>query len=252
MLLEKRLEEIVRLVEVRKSVTVQELMEILGASESTVRRDLGILHEQGRLMRVHGGAVAIEGSYASRDLYVHERNEINIEDKVDIARYAASLITDEDFVFVDAGTTTEHLIDFLECKGATFVTNGIVHGKKLSRLGYTTYILGGQLKESTEAIVGEDAIATLEKYNFTKGFFGTNGISLDTGFSTPDAREAMVKQKAASKCKDKFILADKSKFTQISPVTFLEFEHANIITKALGNRENAYKKLKNVLEVDKR
>lgn len=252
MLLDKRLSEIIKLVEAKKSITVLELMEYLGASESTIRRDLSLLDKQGRVVRVHGGAIAIDGGYTVKDLNVEERNEVNREDKVDIARYAAKLITDDDFVYIDAGTTTERIIDFLECRGATFVTNGIAHGKKLSRLGYTTYILGGQLKESTEAIVGEDAIDILNRYNFTKGFFGTNGISKETGYSTPDAREAMVKKKAISKSKEIFVLADKSKFSRIAPVTFMDFNKATIITKDLGDKERGYKNLKNVLEVNKR
>lgn len=251
MLAEKRLDEIVRYVDAKKSVTVQELMGLLDSSESTVRRDLAVLHEQGRVVRVHGGAIAITSGYASRDVCVDERNEVNTEDKMTIAKYAASLIEDNDFVFIDAGTTTEYMIDFIGDKNVRFVTNGIEHGKKLSRLGYITYILGGELKKSTEAVVGEEAVATLSKYNFTKGFFGANGISKDTGFSTPDSREAMVKKTAAARCKEVYVLADVSKFSQIAPVSFLQYDEAEIITTNLGDKEKKYKKEKNIMEVKK-
>ena len=67
MLIEKRFREILEIVNREKSVTVQELMEILGTSESTIRRDLNTLSQEGKLVKVHGGAVAIEGIYAGTD-----------------------------------------------------------------------------------------------------------------------------------------------------------------------------------------
>ena len=76
MLLEKRLEEILKLVEENGSVTVQELTERLKASESTIRRDLYLLDEEGKLNRVHGGATAINAFYASaRDVEVAYRRD---------------------------------------------------------------------------------------------------------------------------------------------------------------------------------
>lgn len=72
MLQEERFMEIVKLVDSKKSVTVQELMDFLQASESTVRRDLGVLHNQGRLIKVHGGAVACN-NYLVADIDVEEK-----------------------------------------------------------------------------------------------------------------------------------------------------------------------------------
>ncbi|MBO5486415.1 MAG: DeoR/GlpR transcriptional regulator, partial [Eubacterium sp.] len=104
MLLEKRLEEILKLVEQNGSVTVQELTEHLQASESTIRRDLSLLDEEGKLNRVHGGATAVN-TYYTRDVEVEYRKNINREEKTEIARYAASLIKPNDLVYLDAGTT---------------------------------------------------------------------------------------------------------------------------------------------------
>lgn len=246
MLQEERFIEIVKLVENRKSITVQELMDIFDASESTIRRDLGVLHANGRLIKVHGGAVACN-NYLASDMDVVVKENINRDDKLEIAKYAASLIEKEDFVFLDAGTTTELMIDYITEKSAVFVTNAIAHGRKLARLGFKTFIPGGELKGITEAVVGEDTVKALEKYNFTKGFFGTNGIHIERGFTTPDVKEALVKKQAMEHCKECYILADESKFNQISPVTFGKFSDGNIITQNLQAVE--YKKYKNVLEV---
>lgn len=89
------------------------------------------------------------------------------------------LVTNDDFVFIDAGTTTAAMIDFIyDNVRATFVTNGIVHAKKLIQKGLKAYIIGGQIKLTTEAVVGTEAINNLRKYNFTKTFIGTNGVSV--------------------------------------------------------------------------
>lgn len=247
MLIEKRFREILEIVNREKSVTVQELMEILGTSESTIRRDLNTLSQEGKLVKVHGGAVAIEGIYAGTDAEVQVRQELNTEAKSEIACYAAGLIGNDDFVYLDAGTTTERVIDYLTSTGTVFVTNSWIHAKKLSKKGYKAYILGGEFKADTEAVIGAEALRSLEKYNFTKGFFGTNGVGRKEGFSTPDAKEASVKRKAMSKCGQKYVLADSSKFLKISPVTFAGFSEATVITTK--DVDAAYKECANVLEV---
>ena len=66
----------------------------------------------------------------------------------------------------------------------------------------------------TEAIIDSEAIISLSKYNFTKGFFGTNGLSSDRGFTTPDVREADIKNFAMRRCAKKFVLCDSSKFNK--------------------------------------
>ena len=177
MLGEERQQAILAAVEQRHSVSVQELMQLLDISESTIRRDLNALDKEGRLVKVHGGAMAIGGSFHVKDDAVEYRKEINREEKIEIARYAAALIEDQDVVYMDAGTTTELMIDYIIAKNVIFVTNSFAHAKHLSQKGYTTYIIGGEFKPVTEAIVGEEAIISLDKYNFTKGFWGANGVT---------------------------------------------------------------------------
>lgn len=248
MLMEQRLQEILRILEERQSVTVQELTELLSTSESTIRRDLSVLDREGRLNKVHGGATAI-GHYALKDEDVALRMNQNRGEKQEIARYAASLILPEDFVYLDAGTTTEIMVDYITEKDAVYVTNGISHAKKLVQKGYEAYILGGRIKLSTEAVIGNETVSELEKYNFTLGFFGTNGISIKKGFSTPDMDEAAVKKKAMEQCKQRYILADSTKFGQICAIRFAAFQAADIITSKIEAEEFAL--YENIREVSK-
>ena len=248
MLTEERFAKILSILERMGSVTVQQLMTELDASESTVRRDLNTLDANGQLVKVHGGAILKNTVYSTIDDEVVHRKEQNREAKDKIARYAAGLITAEDFVYIDAGTTTERMIDYIANRQAVFVTNAIGHAKKLAEHGCKVYILGGEFKAVTEAIVGEEAVFTLDKYNFTKGFWGANGVSLQKGFSTPELKEAMVKRKSMENCRDCYILADESKFSQISSVTFAQFEKATVITTEL--KLEIYKDCSNIINIE--
>ena len=248
MLTEERFAKILSILERMGSVTVQQLMTELDASESTVRRDLNTLDANGQLVKVHGGAILKNTVYSTIDDEVVHRKEQNREAKDKIARYAAGLITAEDFVYIDAGTTTERMIDYIANRQAVFVTNAIGHAKKLAEHGCKVYILGGEFKAVTEAIVGEEAVFTLDKYNFTKGFWGANGVSLQKGFSTPELKEAMVKRKSMENCRDCYILADESKFSQISSVTFAPFAKATVITTEL--KLEIYKDCSNIINIE--
>ena len=185
MLTEKRQKEILRFLDEKGSVTVQELTERLDASESTIRRDLAVLHQKGALVKVFGGAVQAESRINIREEKVALRKELNKEEKIRIAAYAATLVEPDDFVYLDAGTTTEYMIPFLTEKSAVFVTNAVSHALRLTENGFRVILIGGELKAATEAIVGNEAYVNLQKYNFTKGFFGTNGLNRTSGFTTP-------------------------------------------------------------------
>lgn len=237
MLTEERHNAILRLLQEKGAVTVTELTVLLGSSESTIRRDLNSLDELGKLNKVHGGATVLEPIIETREDDVSTKALKNVEEKIMIARYAASLIKDEDFIFIDAGTTTERMIDFLKDTKAIFVTNGIVHAKKLIQKGLKAYIIGGELKVTTEAIVGAEGLSNLKKYNFSKSFLGTNGIHINCGYSTMDVDEAIVKKEVINRSFMKFVLADHTKFGKTMPVTFAEIRQACIITDKVENKK---------------
>ena len=237
MLTEERYATILRILEEKKAVTVLDLTRALNASESTVRRDLTALHKNGRLYKVYGGATSIDNNYSSAEEDMKTKNDLFPEEKIVIARKAAGMIKRKDFVYIDAGSTTLHLIDFLTETSAVFVTNGMQHAAKLAAKGFKVFIIGGAVKAVTEAVVGTEALNNLKCYNFTKGFFGTNGISPKSGFSTPDADEGTIKSAALARCKNAYILADQSKFNKISPITFANISSATIITGRLEDKK---------------
>ena len=233
MLMEERFAAILKILVEKPAVTVAELTGLLDTSESTIRRDLAALHNMGKLHKVHGGATAIDADYAAKDDDVASRQELHADEKKRIGRFAASLIEKDDFVYIDAGTTTEAMLAFITEKRAVFVTNGTVHAKKLVQHGCRAFVLGGEIKLATEAVVGTEALESLRKYNFTKGFFGTDGV----------------KQEAMRKCRACFVLADAAKFGRIAPVTFGQLADATVITTRLEEQE--LQGYTNVWEVDR-
>lgn len=231
MLTKQRHELILKLLEENGSVTVAEIKELLDTSESTARRDITTLDREGKLVKVFGGAVSMEEDTVTAHEYtVAQKIDLNREEKQKIARYAAAFIEPEDFVYLDAGTTTGYMLDYIEEKRATYVTNAFAHAQRLVSKGMKVLLIGGELKASTEAIIGNQAMRLLQGYHFTKGFFGTNGVSRKSGCTTPDANEAMVKQTAMEQCKNCYVLCDNSKFDQVSSVTFASFYGTVFIT----------------------
>ena len=169
MLTEQRFERILERLKVKKSITVAEITEDLGISESTARRDITALDKAGKLTKVFGGAVAAEHTYEMKEPTVAQKVNVRKEEKIKIAQYAADMIGDNDFVYLDAGTSVGYMVEFLAEKRAAFVTNAVAHAQRLAAQGNRVLLIGGELKSSTEAVVGGNR--TFKKISFHKRIF---------------------------------------------------------------------------------
>lgn len=236
MIAQERHTKILLELKTKSPITVAELSRVLDTSESTIRRDLIYLAEMGKLKKVHGGAMGIESPFEMAEADFLTKSRMCVEEKEKIAEYAASLIHDDDFIFVDSGTTIEKLIDYITNTKAVFVTNGVMQAKKLILKGCKAYVIGGELKLATEAIIGSEGLNSIKKYNFTKCFMGTNGITLNEGFTTPDIDEALIKTEAMNRAHVAYILADHTKFGKTYPITFSGIGKACIITDRLDDK----------------
>lgn len=246
MLQYERFEKIIDILRQQPSVRVTDLVPILDASESTIRRDIAELDKEGRLRKVFGGAVALEtkrpGNGASgtapRRVNVQHRDidakaRIRVDEKTKVAACAATLIEDGDLVYIDAGTTTGSMIEHIDCYNATYVTNGARHAIDLAGRGLRTYLLSGLMKSSTEAIIGYDAVDSLKKYHFDKCFIGTDGIDQENGLTTLDIEESMVKTEVIRRSEKVYVLADSSKFGLVAKISFAPLDAGTIITDRL-------------------
>ncbi len=249
MLTEERQDEIVKIVNVSGAISVQELVNFLDISESTVRRDLLVLDKQGRLKRVHGGATAVKDEKYEADMEnLQDKYSFHMLDKRRIAQFAAAKVKKNDFVYLDSGSTVEQMAEFLTGSEATFVTNSIPLAQKLGRNDVKVYILPGRVKGKTEAIIGSEMRDMLSRYHFTKGFFGANGVDIRTGCTTPDDEEAVCKRAAVGQCMQAYVLADGSKFSLSAHITFADIEQVTLITTQ-GDKMVDYTPYQRVTEV---
>ncbi|EGT3617588.1 DeoR/GlpR transcriptional regulator [Clostridium perfringens] len=246
MLSEKRHEIILNLLKLKGFVNLTELLEATESSESTIRRDLSYLESINLLKRVHGGAKSLDN--VSKELSYNEKSSKNIHKKRAIAQYAASLIEDGDCIFIDAGTTTYELIDYLENKNILVVSNGLSHIDTLIQKNIKCYIIGGNIKISTKAITGSDALMCLSKFRFDKCFIGANGVHHNYGLTTPDTEEAIIKECAINNSRKSYLLVDDSKFGEISTIKFADIDKCVIITNE--KPEGTYDKKTDIKVVD--
>ncbi|MDI9258618.1 DeoR/GlpR family DNA-binding transcription regulator [Alicyclobacillus sendaiensis] len=194
--------------------TVSELAQMFQASESTIRRDLQELEEQGVLRRTHGGAVAKE--IAAFEPTWSEKRIQNQEAKMHIAALALELVRPGQVVLLDAGTTTYELARQWRHEGVTVVTNSLDIASELrSRRELELVLLGGQFRAKTGAFVGPFAERMLDELHVDIAFLGANGVDF-RGFTTPNLQEAAVKR-AMVRCADRAVLvADRTKLDQIA------------------------------------
>ncbi len=137
MLAEERFSLILDLLARQRTATVQELCEALNASESTIRRDLNELDKQGKLNKVHGGATLPDSPFRTDEPTMAAKEELAVSQKQSIAQAAAELILPEDFIYLDAGSSTLALARALSgpALNASYVTNGVAHARLLAQKG---------------------------------------------------------------------------------------------------------------------
>jgi DeoR family fructose operon transcriptional repressor len=140
------------------------------------------------------------------------------------------------------------MIDYIQAEHVVFVTNCPGHNRKLCLRGFSCILLGGELRLLTDALVGSDTLELLKKFNFNKGFFGTNGISIESGFTTSYPTESSIKSAAIARCQQAYILADASKFDSLTAITFADIHAASIITSRL--KDKRYLDHADVIEVE--
>ncbi|WP_270320807.1 DeoR/GlpR family DNA-binding transcription regulator [Streptococcus infantarius] len=210
-----------------KFVRLDDLVSLLDTSESTVRRDLDELESERKLHRVHGGA---ELPHSLQEEFTNQQKSIkNIQEKMQVARKAASLISNDDVIFVDAGTTNELLLGYLNQDNLTVVTNSIHHAAKLVDKNIQTIIIGGHVKKSTDASIGAVAYEQIKQLNFDKAFLGINGID-EEFLTTPDMEEAVIKKTVIENARKSYIVTDSSKIGRVSFAKVDKIENATIIT----------------------
>lgn len=206
----ERMDEIMNILLREKSVGVTKLAEMLFVSQPTIRRDLGELERQGKVVRTHGGAVLRRTAECEIPLILRE--DSNGKSKRIIAERASRLVNDGDVVFLDASSTAAHIVPFLKkLNDVIAVTNSPKTSMKLGEAGIKNYCTGGLLLPHSVAYVGNEAESFVSKLNADLFFFSSRGYTSDGFITDSSAEEAAMKSAMMKNARRSYYLVDSSK-----------------------------------------
>ncbi|MBE7558609.1 DeoR/GlpR transcriptional regulator [bacterium] len=202
MIAEERRRQICDWVAEAGSVSAMELEKRLGVSTMTVWRDLNTLEAEGKILRVHGGAVRVDPLQAAvAEPRFCERMEIRKREKNLIARYAVEkFVGQEDILSLDSGTTVTCLVNYLGGYAVTLLTNGLNVATIASKTAphLTLMCSGGILREKTKTFVGPQAEAFFRDFRAHIFFLSATGLAWPEGITDPNPLEIEVKRSMAA------------------------------------------------------
>lgn len=207
--------------------TLQEISEKFNISKNTARRDINELAEENLVIKFYGGVSLAK----KKDSPFQSRIVSRIEEKQKIARYSATLVKDNDLIFIDSGSTTSLLPDYLdEDFHLTIVTNNIqVIAKVADVENWELIVIGSKLKHSSYSLINVYDWDYLNSLNLNKAFLATTGLTIQAGATNPDNAETIIKTSMMKRSQENYLLTDSSKFDHTSLRTFANSDDFNKI-----------------------
>ena len=214
----ERQKQILSLLSKLGRLSVAEIVETFSVSEATARRDLESLASEGKVQRVHGGAIAVE--QAPPELPILERENEQTDEKTRIGRATAELIADKETVFLGSGTTVLEVAKNLrDRKNLTVITNSLPVLNALAGIKEVTVIsLGGMLRDSELSFIGHITEQALAEVRVDKVVMGTRGISLEHGLTNDYLQETLTDRAILKIGREVIIVADYTKVNRVSTV----------------------------------
>ena len=199
------------------SVQVDQLSSHLNVTPQTIRRDLNQLYEWQLLQRVHGGAVVKDNV---ENLGYGARKILMADQKSDIARHAAELLPDNSSLFINIGTTTEFVAEYLyERKAMLVITNNINVASMLwPAPGIEVMIAGGDIRRSDGGIVGSSAEQFINNFKVDYAVIGCSAIDIEGEFFDFDLREVQVTKAIIEQSRSVILVTDSMKFDRRAPI----------------------------------
>ena len=218
-----RLQVIADLIRERGSVRGRDLVEVLGVTDETIRRDLARLAEQGVVRRSHGGAIALRAGDETDTSFRLREHEL---EKIAIGRRAAELVADGSSIILDSGTTTLSLARALHGKqDLVVVTTAVTNALELVGNPRTTVVMtGGVIRPTTYGASGQLAASTLRGLHVDQTFLAIHSVSATGGLTYPLFEEVDAKRAMIEAASEVILLADHSKFgrqalVRVAPIT---------------------------------
>ena len=217
----------------KRRLELNEVMELLNVSESTVRRIFNVLESTGKAIRTHGGISIINDTVSdySFDLLVKAHPDI----KIAIAELASAEIHDGDIIYLDCGTTIlslclkiAQLLRDGNYKSTQFFTNSLANLEILSPLTQVN-LIGGKYRPNRKDFAGYMSELVLKELHFTKSFLGADGIGIPASFKAMDFDTARLDQLVINRSDKVYVLADSSKFGKSSLVSYAGASDVDVV-----------------------
>ncbi len=237
----ERQNDIARIVEELGRARVTELADRFGVSAVTIRKDLLVLEGEQRLLRTHGGAIALEKRAPERAFEVRER--LQRAEKIAIGRAAAALVTDGESIALDASTTALYVARALKARGGwhqvTVMTNGLRIAGELSGVpGVAVAVPGGWVRWEARSVVGGLGEAVFGRINIQKAFMGAAGFTIESGLSDASEEEALMKRGMVVAAREVIAIVDHTKWGRVAVATFCQTrELTRVLTDSRANPE---------------
>lgn len=233
----ERQHHIALLVEEHGRVRVAPIAAQFGVSTVTIRKDLLALERVGRLVRTHGGAIAVGKARPERSFEARER--LQLVEKAGIGAAATALIADGESIALDASTTALYLARQLKVRGGwnqlTVITNGLRIATELAGFpGITVAMPGGRVRWEALSLVGPLGDAVFDRVNIQKAFVGAAGFAVETGLSDATEEEAQIKRAMVVAAREVIAIVDHTKWERAAFATFCPTSEIQIVLTDSG------------------
>jgi DeoR family transcriptional regulator of aga operon/DeoR family fructose operon transcriptional repressor len=228
----ERQEHIARIVEEHGRARVSDLATRFAVSGVTIRKDLLALESAGRLVRTHGGAIALDRNRPELSFEIRER--LQADEKVRIGAAAASLVHDGESIVMDASTTALSVARHLKGQGRfsqlTVLTNGLRIASELAgHPGITVLMLGGRVRWEALSVVGQLGDGLFKRINVQKAFLGAAGFTIESGLADATEEEAQIKRSMVTAAREVIAIVDHTKWERAAFATFCETGEIDVV-----------------------
>ncbi len=229
-----RHKKILELLYRKDSVSAEELSEEFGVSKITIRRDLDALAADKLLERTRGGAIV--GSTLRLEAIFEEKDSVAKREKQLIGKYAASLVKENETLFLNAGSTTLEVLRHLVGRKVRVVTNNAAALTIDIDPEIELIVLGGEYRPQSKSLIGELALAGVSRIFSSLTILGINGITITKGFTSAVYQETTVNAAMIENSSAQIVVvADHTKMNTVSSFLTCPLSKVNtVITDRLS------------------
>jgi DeoR family transcriptional regulator of aga operon/DeoR family fructose operon transcriptional repressor len=233
----ERQEHIARIVEEHGRARVGDLSVRFGVSAVTIRKDLVVLESERRLVRAHGGAIAMDRSRPELSFDIRER--LQSDEKHWIGAAAATLVQDGESIVLDASTTALSVARHLKARPGwsqlTVLTNGLRIASELAgHPGIIVLMLGGRVRWEALSVVGQLGDGLFSRMNVQKAFLGAAGFTLESGLADATDEEAQIKRSMVAAAREVIAIVDRTKWERAAFATFCSTNEISMVLTDAG------------------